>query len=256
MKDIIKTLVLVLIIIIGGYIGLVAGDSLKKTVVTITRNNLSKDDPIIQELYPKIENNILLRRSNLIPSNLTSEEIIKYTLDSISGGDYKTKTYKAQKITCNITNGITFVTSTGKCKVAIINNSVFSKYQKNDFNTDIEIDFIDLNYHGLNCKNDGSKYYCQILDFTNTQLGYSLFSDAYEDKNSIVIHEYYLSIDLTDNERCKKYLSSDYCDNYQGKDRPNIEEDVIKNNGVLYEHIFTKDNDKYYLERSYILSNR
>ncbi|MBQ4032115.1 MAG: hypothetical protein II625_10205 [Bacilli bacterium] len=82
----------------------------------------------------------------------------------------------------------------------------------------------------------------------------SVFSDAYEDKGGVVIHEYYLNIDLSNKERCLNYFSNDYCSSYSKQDKATLDDEIIKRDGVLYEHLFVKVDDNYYLKRSFVVS--
>ena len=135
-----------------------------------------------------------------------------------------------------------------------IKNDTISKYQKKIFNVDTELVFDDFNQYGLNCKNNGEKYYCLIGSYTDTLLGYSVFDSAYEYQDKITVVEYYLQIDLSDKERCLKFFNEEYCTNYKEMDKPSLSDKTIKENGVLYKHVFYKEEDKYYLENSFIVS--
>ena len=254
MKDVIKTIILVIILSVSGYFIIGINDNIQKGVELLSRTKLPLDDPTIQILYPRIENNTLLRKADLDTSSLSNEEIIEYVFDNLKKDDYKVKKFEATKIYCYITPKVEFTTEKDSCDVIIINNSKFMEYQKNVFNTEMELKFNDINYKGYNCKNDNGKYYCVYTRYTNPIVGYSVFSDAYEDKGGVVIHEYYLNIDLSNKERCLSYFSSDYCNNYSKQDRAHLDDEVIKRDGVLYEHLFVKEEDNYYLKRSFVVS--
>ena len=38
------------------------------------------------------------------------------------------------------------------------------------------------------------------------------------------------------------------------QDRAHLDDEVIKRDGVLYEHLFVKEEDNYYLKRSFVVS--
>ena len=86
--------------------------------------------------------------------------------------------------------------------------------------------------------------------------GYSSYDSAYENNDKIYIREYYLQIDLKNNDRCINYFSEDYCKDYSKKDKPTLSDKTIKNDGVLYEHVFIKQDQTFYLESSNIVSER
>ena len=254
MRDIIKTVIMVIILLVAGFITIGINDNIQKSVELLSRTNLPLSDPTIQILYPRVENNALLRKPDLDTSKLSSLEIIEYVFDNLKKDDYKTKKYEATKIYCTINDRIEFTTTSDHCDVIMINNSKFKEYQKAVFNTDYDLTFVDIDYKGYHCKNDGKKYYCIHNKYYDSVVGYSLFSDAYEDKSGVIIHEYYLNIDLSDHDRCLNYFSTEYCSNYLKMDRQPIVEDKIKQDGVLYEHQFTKVGDSYYLTRSFVVS--
>ena len=256
MKDFIKTIILVCIIgLIGVLVFYVVGNY-SYHVKMFMRTDLDFSDPTVQILYNRVKNNVHLRKPNLVNTELSSDEIIKFVLDNLNKDDFKDKKIKAEKITCFAAYGVYFTTNNGYCNVRVIDNSVFMNYQKNFFNTEIQLDFVDINYHGLKCENDGKKYYCLINPYFETLLGYSVFEKAFQDKDHIFIQEYYLNIDLKDKDKCLKFFNEEYCSNYTKMDRPVIDEDIIKEKGVLFEHDFISIEDNYYLEKSYAVSER
>lgn len=254
MKDVVKTGILVGIILVIGFVILFIVCNFKYGIEMLIQNDLSLNEPTVKILYEKIENRTDLRKASFVNTELSSEEIIKYVLDNMNKNDYKKKSIKADKITCNVTNNIYFLTESDKCDVVIINKDVFLKYQKKVFNLEKEITFNDLDYRGYNCKFSGNKYYCLLNDYKDYVLGYSLFKDAYEKQNKIVIHEYYLQINLKNEEHCLKYFDKNYCSNYANSKRVELSEDIIRENGILYEHVFVKKDKSYYLEKSFIVS--
>ena len=254
MKDVIKTAILVVILLVVSFIVVGINDNIQKGVELLSRTDLPLSDPTIQILYPRIENSTLLRKADLDTSTLSSYEIIEYVFDNLKNDDYKVKKYEATKIYCTINNRIEFTTTSDHCDVIIINNSKFKEYQKTVFNTEYDLIFNDIDYKGYHCKNDGNKYYCLYSKYVDPVLGYSVFQDAYEDKEGVVIHEYYLNVDVSNGNRCLNYFGSDYCSNYSKQERPVIPEDRIKQDGVLFEHRFKKIDDNYYLIRSFVVS--
>ena len=254
MKDLIKTAILLLILAIIGYSITSFNDNIEHSIDVLSKTNLDFNDPTVQVLYPRIENNTLLRDAYLDTSEISSTELIEFVLDNLTKDDYKSKKYDADKITCQITWNIDFLTNTGSCKVYIIDHSKFMEKQEEYFNTTNEIQFSDIDYHGYECRTDNEKYYCLVKGYTSNLLGYSVFDSAYEDKEYVYIREYYLQINLNNYDRCLEYLNKEYCDNTNRQERPFILEDTIKEDGVLYEHIFKKKDTTYYLVKSYVLN--
>lgn len=254
MKDVAKTSILVGIFLIILILVFILSGHLKHEVELFARTELSSRDPVVSILYERVQNTTDLRKAYLVNTDLTSEEIIHFVLDHIEQDDYTKKTIKPEKITCQVTSTIDFTTNKDRCTIAVIDNQTFMDYQKKYFHIENELVYEDMRYHGLYCKNSGKKYYCLIGDYQETVLGYSVLDKAYEEKEQVILYEYYLQIDLTDEERCSQYLGSDYCTNYKNADRPYLDEDTIRTYGVLYGHVFKKDDDSYYLEKSFVVA--
>lgn len=255
MKDVIKTAVLVCIILLILVIVFVVLGRVKYEVEKLSRVDLSNNDPTVRILYNRVKNNTGLRKAYLSNDNLTSSEIIKYFIDNHDDDDIDKKVYEAKKITCQITDTIDFTTSTGKCNVAIINNKTISEFQKKYFNSEIDLVFDDFKYHGYNCKNTGKKYYCLIEDYSPSVYGYSVLDSAYEVKNEVFLYEYYFQIDFNDTDRCLTYFDDDTCSNFSDANKIYVDENIIRNDGVLYCHVFKKKDDSYFLDRSYVVGD-
>ena len=253
MKDVIKTSVTVLVVMIILVVVFFIVGNAKYGIEILSTTNLDLKDPTTKLLYERIKDTTSFRKADMKVSSLNSEEIIPYIILNLDKDDYSTKTVEPEKIVCEVTGTIKF-TSSKDCKVKVIKNDTISKYQKKIFNVDTELVFDDFNQYGLNCKNNGEKYYCLIGSYTDTLLGYSVFDSAYEYQDKITVVEYYLQIDLSDKERCLKFFNEEYCTNYKEMDKPSLSDKTIKENGVLYKHEFYKEEDKYYLENSFIVS--
>ena len=253
MKDLLKTCIVIGIIIIVFSV-VVFGQKTSNAQETEKRSELIKSDPTVSLLLPKIDDYKYLRRANINNQTLSSKDIIEFTLDNISKDDYDKKNVKPNKVTCQVTGKIDFITDNGKCNIRVIDNDVFSKYQKKYFGSEMEIQFDDIKYHGYYCKNNGKKYYCFMNDYKDYTLRYSSFDSAYSLNDKFHIREYYLQIDPSDNDKCIKYFGNDYCSNYKNeKDIPKLSDDVIKRDGILYEHVFVKEKDNYYLESNFVV---
>lgn len=254
MKDVAKTSILVGVLLVIFLLVFIILGHLKHEVELLARTELSNNDPIVSILYKRVQNRTDLRRAYLVNTNLTSEDIIKFVLDHIEQEDYKKKTVTPTKITCQVTSTVDFTTNDENCLIAVIDNDTIMEYQKKYFHVENELTFDDIKYHGLYCKNSGKKYYCLIGDYQETVLGYSVLDKAYEEKNRVILYEYYLQVDLNDTERCILYFGQDYCANYKKEERPYLDEKTILEDGVLYGHVFQKDEETYYLEKSFIVA--
>lgn len=253
MKDVIKTGITVLVVLLILVIVFFIVGNAKYGIEILNTTNLDLKDPTTKLLYERIKDTTNFRKADMKVSSLKSDELIPYIIINLSEDDYSTKTVEPEKIVCEVTSTIKF-TSSKKCKVKVIKNDTIIKYQKELFNLDSELEFEDFEEYGLNCKNNGEKYYCLIGSYTDNLLGYSVFDSAYEYQDKITIVEYYLQIDLTDNERCLKFFNEEYCTNYKEMEKPSLSDEMIKENGVLYKHVFYKEGDKYYLENSFIVA--
>ena len=210
-------------------------------------------DPDVTILYDKIEAISSLRIASYDSGDTANDDIIKIAISSLQEDDYKTKTIKPVKIVCQVTNTISFISSK-KCDVKIISNDTIMKYQEKLFNTKKELEYIDINVNGLDCKNNGKNYYCLIDEYKNNRVNYSIIKEAFQDGDSIIIRDYYLSILIGDNQRCIDIFCEDKCLN-NSDNTFELSDDFIKNNGTLYENVFMKNSDgDYYLAKSFIYS--
>ncbi len=254
MKDVVKTgivvgVVIVAILFVYGILG-----NLHYGVELFTRTKLAESEPTIGILMERVEANNSLRRAKLVNTDLTSDEIIKFTLDNLTENDYTKTVVEAIKVVCTVNDRVKFNNNSENCSLIVIDNSIFMNYQKKYFNTEIELQYDEIKYHGYHCKNDGNKYYCLTSNFNNNILDYSSFESAYEEKDRIILRGYYLRIDASNKDKCLHYFNDNYCNNYKTESKPTISKDIIENDGVLYEHIFKKNEISYYLESSYIVS--
>ncbi len=255
MKDLIKTTILVSSILLISLITIFIIGHIEQGVKMLSRNNLALNDPTVIILQDRILNNNELRQAHLIPNDVANDELIKYALVKIDANAYTFKTIKPSKIVCTVKEGIEFI-SDEECNIRIISNQKIIDFLNQQFNITKSIIFNNLNYQNLSCQNDGTNYYCLETAYDNSIIGYSLLKDAYETKDKTVIHEYYLRIDLKDNKRCLNYFNQDYCQNGQVDQRLPLDDEIIKKDGVLYEHVFAKKDNAFYLVESHITNER
>lgn len=254
MKDVAKTSIVVLVVLFSLIVVFFISGNVEYGVSLLQKNNLSQNDPTVSILFNRIKENNDLRKASLVNEDLTSMDIVRFVLDNMTDKDYKKKTYKKEKITCSITNGISFTTDKKACNVLILKNDTIMEYQKKFFNTERELKYEDIKYHGLYCKNNGKNYYCLTGKYNDEILGYSAFREAYQIKDKVVIREYYLRVNVKNTAKCLQYFDEKYCKNYLKEDKPYLSEDIIKKDGVVFEHVFREKDDSYYLEKSFIVS--
>lgn len=255
MKDLAKTGASLGIVFLIIFIYFLIIGNVENGVNFFTRTNLTKDDVKVVPLFERINGNNSLRKAKLVNDDLTSDDVVFYVFDHLKEDDYKVKKYDAEKIVCQITNAVSFYTESKYCNVLIIDHQIFYNYQKELYNIDTNIDFKDIEYHGYNCRTDKNRYYCIKNKYNGEIAGYSAFKEAYEEKDMIVLYEYYLRIDLNDEDMCLKYFDSEYCQ-AKDKEKKDLSDEVIMDNGVLYRHVFKKNDDSYYLEESAIVAER
>lgn len=255
MKDLLKTGISVVVVMLILCIAFFIVGNAKYGIELLTTTKLDIKDPTVKVLYERIKDETHLRDAKVIANELKSEQIIYLVMDNLKEDDYKVKKIEHEKIICYINDKIKF-TSNEDCRVRVIENSLFKEYQKKLFNIEYELEFKDFEYHGYECKNSGDKYYCMYNQYTNTVVGYSVFDSAYKVDNKVYIRDYYLQIDYLNKERCSKYFGEEFCIYYHDKEKPSLGKEVIMNDGVLYEHVFAKNGDAYYLETSYIVTER
>lgn len=252
MRDLIKTVIVTVLVLLCMLVVFLIVSNVEQGIELLTRTELPKKDPDVELLYKKVENNHYLRKASMNVDELNNDEIIELVIDTLSKDDYTKKTVKAEKIVCEVTKKVHFNTEGKSCNIRIINTSVFNKYIKNNFNIEKELEFKDFDYRGYNCRLDGKKYYCLYNTSKDYVQGYSEFVSAYKTKDSLVISEYYLQVDLSDGNRCTTYFDEQYCADYKEMKRKDIDSKVIKKDGVLYEHVFSLVDGKYYLQKSYV----
>ncbi len=252
MKDLIKTVVVTGIVLLCIGVAFLIGSNLEQGIELLTQTKLPKNDPDVELLYKRIENNHYIRKASFDVFELSDKEITELVIDTLGKDDYSKKTIKPEKIVCEVTKKVHFNTDGKSCNIRIINTSKFTDYLKNNFNVEKEIEFKDFNYRGYECRLDGKKYYCLYTSSKDYVQGYSEFVEAYKTKDTLVISEYYLQVDLSNGNRCNTYFDEEYCADYKEAKRKDIDSKIIKKDGVLYEHIFSLVDGKYYLQKSYV----
>lgn len=216
---------------------------------------LSKNDAdykIVSEKLNKIE---YFRNANINTDSFDNLEYLKFIFDNLDKKDYKTKKYTPTKIICEVNKNVTFV-SGKSCNVLVISNKKIDEYKNILFKYEKDLEYVDFEYKGYECQNDGKSYYCLIKKYTEKEeyKGYSLIDKVYKTNNKIIVYEYYLAYE-NEYEDCIKYYSESYCvDDFEGE-LPKIEENKIREYGVYFRHEFIKEEDNIYLDESFIVNN-
>lgn len=256
MKDVLKTVILTGILIIICVLVFVVFGKVKYNVVKmLSRNDLTLNDPTVLILKDRIYNNDL-RKAKLIPNELSDEELVTFTLSRLDQKDYSMLKVEPVKINCQVTDKI-FFTSGSTCNVMVFSNNVVNDYVKKYFNLDKDMSYPAIQYEGYTCKNDGTKYFCLVKDYRKNYVSYSVLKDAYETKDTVVIREYYLKIELSNSKRCLNYFSQGVCEAGDARNLPYyIDDEIVKRDGVLYQHTFARNENSFYLVESVISSER
>lgn len=221
-------------------------DSLIKDMEEISLNDEEK-----KQFQNLVNNNELLRKAYFSSDNITNDEMLQFILTGISPENYITRLGGNNGTICSI-DWIDFSYET-ECLFRIITNETIMNFQKKFFNTENELVYNDINYKNLECKNDGVVYYCLVKTYDNNINYYSLIDSVYKDENKYVIRDYYVSINMNNMKECTDYYNYNYCINYPNIDSMHINEDMVKSKGTLFEYVFIKDNDHYYLNNFHIL---
>lgn len=219
----------------------------------IKLSNKEADVILATELLEKFE---VFRSSYVDKDNIDNLDMIKFIFDNLNKKDYKIKKIESIKIDCRVNDKIRF-TQGGICKVLVVSNKTINGYRDLVFKYDKELELLNFKYKGLECKNDNKNYYCLVNNYKETKQeykGYSLIDSAYKSDDRIIIYEYYLT-DYQTYESCSKYYGEVYCtDDYEGN-LPSLDDSVIKKYGVYYRHEFVKEEDKLYLDKSFIVND-
>ncbi len=255
MKTVLKTIVLCVVVVFALFLSIKIHNSTNALTTENSRLELAPNDPTVQLLMNRVNSSDIFRSAGFSTSNLKEDDVIAYVFDNLTKDDYSTKKVEHKKSLCEVTGKILF-TSTSDCNVKIISNDVFTSKIKNDFNVDFELSKKTFDYHGHFCKNDGKKYYCLLSKYTYMIKHFSVVKEAYEEDNKLVIKEYYFFVDLNDRDTCNLYLNVDYCEKKNVNEEVVVDEDIIKNNGVLYQHEFEHVDDNYYYLQSFVVSER
>ena len=251
MKKIIITIVSIalVILIIFNFVGRAKTDTVEQFKVNEIEVDINSET--IQKLYSILNQKDDLRKASLNNESLDDETIIKYILVNLNKDDYRDIWVGSVKVICEAAPGVRFNSDHG-CSVRVITKAKMDEYKVKLFNVQREINYSDFEYRGFNCKFNGN-YYCKIDPYEDKSISFSVLDKATKYNNEIYLYEYYLKVNLDQMDDCSKYFSKDYCSNYKGKETPTIVDEVIKNKGVYYRHVFRLGNDgNYYFKSSNI----
>ena len=189
-----------------------------------------------------------LRDGYMQADTLDDETVFKQILLSLNKKDYNEINIRPTKIMCQVKGNLWFISSE-TCKIRVIDNEVVKSYEKKLFDIDRDLQINEISFDGYHCK-FSKKYYCHLTYYNPLVKDYSLIDKAYKVKDEIVVYEYYLHLDYSNDEVCVKYYGEEFCADKK-KELPEINQDFIKKDGVYYKHIFKKNSlGEYYLYSS------
>lgn len=223
---------------------------------SITKEKLSEVTE--SEIKDKVTNKINylkdFRKANINNETITNVEMLSFIFMNLNDKDYDVKKMAPLNMVCQYTDGIGF-TSNSTCSVILINVKKLDEYKNLLFKYDKELEYVDFQYNGLDCKTNGSYYYCLMNDYkTDTYREFNVIDGIYKTDDLIVVYEYYLSFKF-DHDSCIKYYNEEVCEESYDGEFPIIEDEVIKENGVYYRHEFVMEDDEPYLKQSFIYNN-
>ena len=253
MKRIIFTIISIILVVL--LLSAVVSKALKSndTEIMINEIEVDKNSELIKNLYAIVNQKDDLRKASLDNQAIDDETVIKYILVNMKSEDYKVVNVPNVKIVCEAAHGIRF-NSNKPCNVRVIANTKMDEYKKKLFNIDRAINYTNIEYRGLDCRNNGTNYYCNETPYTSYSTSYSYIDKATKYNDEVYIYEYYIKVNLNQMDDCMKYFSKDYCGNYATAERPILVDEVIKNKGVYYRHVFKLgENNNYYLKSSNIV---
>lgn len=278
MKDFVKTLVGVgatLLIIIVTFFGISFFTKISEIIKT---ESIALNDPMVSLNIDKLTMDDHLRIASFKSSELESDYIIKYIFSVLTEDDYKEKDYKKRnednkkssikassyknsksiyenESLCSINSNISFY-GYDDCMIRVISNQTIEKYENEIFGLKKELIYDEFEYNGLICKNDGKNYYCMKTPYLNYNRNYSILKKAYKIKKELFIEEYYLNVDLSDEESCSEFYGTDLCTDYRNHldEFKELDEETIKDKATLYLHTLSINDDSYSLKKSEIIS--
>lgn len=223
---------------------------------SITKEKLTEvtDSEVKDKVTNKLNYLNNFRKANINNETITNVEMLSFIFMNLNDKDYDVKKMAPLNMVCQFTDGIGFMSSE-ICSVILINVNKLKGYNNLLFKYDKELEFVDFKYNGLDCKTNGSYYYCLMNEYMNDNTRkFNVIDGVYKTDDLIVVYEYYLSFEFNQ-ENCIKYYNEKVCDaSYKGE-YPIIEDDVIRENGVYYRHEFVMEDDEPYLKQSFIYNN-
>lgn len=219
---------------------------------TISQKKLDKDDDLVKDLMSLVTRTTLFRKANYQHEQADDEMIIRYSYAMLDKQDSSWVKIIPKKIVCEVTNKVSFISSS-PCIVQAIPNSVIQTYQETYFHMQKELTYPDLIIQGNKCVNDGKNYYCLWGNYVETSKTFSTIKEAYQEDDAIIIYEYYVKIETDSIDSCLLFYPLSYCQEFENLDIYQLDEDEIIEHGVLYKHTFRYVDDHYFLESSVVV---
>ena len=218
--------------------------------ITHKMDKIMLNEDQIADFQVLVNNNELLRNAYMINSEIENDDMLKFILTNLEKEHYENIVGYFNESICSI-NWVGFSYSPG-CNFIKINNETIMEYQKKYFNTSKALVFNPIEYKGLECKNDETAYYCLIKEYNESNIKkYSVIDSAYSDSEKFVIRDYYVNVKTDDINECRKYFDNNDCSNYNNNEE--INHDKVIENGSLFEYVFLKEGDHYYISDYRIL---
>jgi len=207
----------------------------------------------VKDITSNLNTTNYLRYGFIDTSDIDDEIMFKQIIHTIKEGDYTELTIVPTKVMCQINNNLWFI-SVDPCKIKVISKETIANYMMKLFNSEKELIVNEIKFDGFHCKLK-DKYYCHTTYYKSPTKSYSYIEKVYKDKNeNYYVYEYYLYVDYSKEEICKKYYSEEFCADLK-QEVPNLEDKIIKENGVYYKHIYSKNkNGEYYLKTSEVVN--
>ena len=210
--------------------------------------NVDIESDEVKNMTAVLSTSDLLRGGYMQADKLDDETVFKQILLSLTESDYEEMNVRPTKIMCQVKWNLWF-TSSDTCKIRVIDDEVIKKYEKKLFNIEKDLEIEEISFQGYHCK-ASKKYYCHMTYYSEQNKDYSFIDKAFKKNDEMIVYEYYLHVDYSNDEICKKYYGEEFCADKK-QDIPDVSKELIKKDGVYYKHIFKKNSSgEYYLYSS------
>ena len=127
-------------------------------------DKISKTESVSEIAINNLDKLNFFRNADLSVESVTNEDMMKFIFKNLQKDDYKIKNVDPLKIVGQVTDSVSFISS-NTCNVLVINNDKLNGYKDLLFKYEKDLAFDDFSFEKYECKNDGKKYYCLIVDY-------------------------------------------------------------------------------------------